>query len=236
MLFSAAGSFFQEPPNKRFLIGDNTLQDAPSGQPGPWFRRGMAMKAGTVELPPRVFFGRRLTRRQLSDVRRTTELMQGLSRHELAHTVCEYLGWRAGSGENSVYSVLKKLEVLEKEGLVTLPELGGVALEIVREATDVVLFSELVDRYHGRGHRQPVGCHLRYFIVDGQGRWLAGEMEGAAAAGRDLRGRDDAFGNRLPRDRRDGSTGPKAFYVRALRTDARAGRRRGVPRGSPPHH
>jgi len=195
MLFSAAGSFFQEPPNKRFLIGDNTLQDAPSGQPGPWFRRGMAMKAGTVELPPRVFFGRRLTRRQLSDVRRTTELMQGLSRHELAHTVCEYLGWRAGSGENSVYSVLKKLEVLEKEGLVTLPELGGVALG-----------------------------------------WLAGEMEGAAAAGRDLRGRDDAFGNRLPRDRRDGSTGPKAFYVRALRTDARAGRRRGVPRGSPPHH
>jgi len=79
-----------------------------------------------------------------------------------------------------------------------LPELSGVALEIACEATDVALFSEPVDRYHGLGHRQPVGCHLRYFIVDGQGRRLAGAMEGAPAAGRDLRGRGNAFGNRLP--------------------------------------
>jgi len=60
------------------------------------------MKTGTGELRPRVFFGRRLTRRQLSDVRRTTELMRGLSRHELAHTVCERMGWRAGQGVHSV--------------------------------------------------------------------------------------------------------------------------------------
>ena len=43
------------------------------------------MTEGTEGLKPRVFFGRRLTRRQLSDIRRTVELMRGLSRHEPAH-------------------------------------------------------------------------------------------------------------------------------------------------------
>ena len=33
-------------------------------------------------------------------------------------------------------------------------------------------FNELVDRYHELGYRRPVGCHLRYFIVAGDGRRL----------------------------------------------------------------
>ncbi len=49
------------------------------------------------------------------------ELMSGLSRHELAHTIFEHLGWRASSGEDSTCSALGLLETLEREGLLHLP-------------------------------------------------------------------------------------------------------------------
>ncbi|MDE0679787.1 MAG: IS4 family transposase, partial [Gammaproteobacteria bacterium] len=181
------------------------------------------MTEGTEGLKPRVFFGRRLTRRQLSDIRRTVELMRGLSRHELAHTVCEHLGWRASSGEDSVYAALKMLEVLEREGVVTLPakdesqvrgarkapcrsvagepqeviectlpELGEVTLAVASAADDVSLFNELVDRYHSLGYRQPVGCCMRYFMVDGQGRKLGCLLFQRASA--KLKDRDEWIG------------------------------------------
>ncbi len=181
------------------------------------------------------FFGQRLTREQLSDVRRTVELFPSLSRHELAQTVCEHLDWRAGSGENSVQACLKMLEVLEREGYVTLPardesqvrgsrkspdrsaggepgeavecglwQLGGVRLEQAVSDTEVALFNELVDRYHPRGYRSPVGCHMRYFIVDGSGRRLGCLLFQRATTGLKCRDRwigwqDQTFKRRLDR-------------------------------------
>ncbi len=44
---------------------------------------------------------------------------------------------------------------------------GEVALEVVSSPAEVARFRELLDRYHELGYRQPVGCYLRYFLVDG---------------------------------------------------------------------
>ncbi len=49
---------------------------------------------------------------------------------------------------------------------------GEVALEVVSSPAEVARFRELLDRYHELGYRQPVGCYLRYFLVDGRGRRL----------------------------------------------------------------
>ena len=79
------------------------------------------MSNRTNPLRPREFYGHRITRKQLLDIQRTVELMSNLSRHELAHTICEHLGWRASSGEDSAYSALGMLETLEREGVLSLP-------------------------------------------------------------------------------------------------------------------
>ena len=54
-----------------------------------------------------------------------------------------------------------------------LKDLEPIKLELVQnDAPRTLLWNELVDRYHYLGYRQPMGCHLRYFIVDAQGRRL----------------------------------------------------------------
>ena len=60
------------------------------------------MDESIAKLKLGTFCGRRVTRRQLAEVKRTVELFPALSRKELARTVCEHLDWRAGSGEDSV--------------------------------------------------------------------------------------------------------------------------------------
>ncbi len=161
------------------------------------------MLDSTHQLKPRKFFGRSISRQQLSDIRRTVELMSNLSRQELAHTICEHLDWHASSGEDSTYAALAMLEILEKEGFLSLPAkdeskmrgvrkapertaagepgpvidgdlsaLGNMVLEPVDGELEVALFKEWIDRYHALGYRQQVGCYMRYFVVDGQGRRL----------------------------------------------------------------
>ncbi|MDE0000879.1 MAG: IS4 family transposase [Rhodospirillaceae bacterium] len=44
--------------------------------------------------------------------------------------------------------------------------------EPVEDPDEVALWNELVDRHHYLGYRRPVGPHLRYAIVDRDGRWL----------------------------------------------------------------
>ena len=53
-----------------------------------------------------------------------------------------------------------------------LAQLAPIQLQLALEGEDTELFDELIDRYHYLGFRQPMGCYLRYFIVDGQGRKL----------------------------------------------------------------
>ena len=53
-----------------------------------------------------------------------------------------------------------------------LAELRPLRLELARGAEAVAEWNECVQRYHPLGYRQPIGAHLRYFLLDRQGRQL----------------------------------------------------------------
>jgi hypothetical protein len=118
----------------------------------------------------------------------------GISRHELARTICEALGWVRPNGRLKTRECYEYLEVVEAKGLLKLParreqrprgrtsvvfteagsereervgELADVApvmLGLVTEAEDRALWRELVERYHYLGHKVAYGAHLRYLI------------------------------------------------------------------------
>jgi hypothetical protein len=69
--------------------------------------------------------GREVTADELEQIRATVELFPNLARSELAHTVCEHLGWRAATGRNKLAACLSLLERLEGQGLITLPVKSG---------------------------------------------------------------------------------------------------------------
>ena len=68
-------------------------------------------------LPSTTFFGKRLTRRQIADVQEMVQACSGLSRTELAKTVCEHLHWKAGSGASRVRLATRFLEQLAEHGI-----------------------------------------------------------------------------------------------------------------------
>jgi len=118
----------------------------------------------------------------------------GLSRHELASTICEALGWVRPSGRLKARECYEYLGLLEEKGLLKLParreqrprgrtsvrhtgagdprprregalsEVAPVRLALVANAEERALWRELVDRYHYLGHKVPFGAHLRYLV------------------------------------------------------------------------
>jgi len=64
---------------------------------------------------------RQITREQLEAARETVRWCSGLSRSELARTLCEHWGWVTASGSAKVTACLKVLEGLEGRGLLRLP-------------------------------------------------------------------------------------------------------------------
>ena len=148
------------------------------------------------------FYGKRLTRRQIAEVQETVGCLPQLSRHELAHTLCEHLRWQTPRGSNRIQLALRLLEELERLGILALPtkrhagrgpnkpvptgvrsdpgpvidgplaELRPLRLEPVTGAEEVAEWNEWVQRHHPLGYRRPVGVHLRYFLRDRQGRLL----------------------------------------------------------------
>src|SRR6266545_2992136 len=70
----------------------------------------------------RRFSGRALKPMDLDLIREVVRDYPGLSRMELAHTVCELLGWRRESGRLKGRDCREFLEGLETEGLFELPE------------------------------------------------------------------------------------------------------------------
>lgn len=69
----------------------------------------------------RVFFGRTFGPEEIELIRWTRKKYPGLSRAELASTLCEFWGWITPSGIPKKIQCLKVLEELEAENLVTLP-------------------------------------------------------------------------------------------------------------------
>jgi len=65
--------------------------------------------------------GREITAQEIEAARETVRLCRGLSRRELAETICEHWGWVTASGSLKLTACLKVLEALEQQGELQLP-------------------------------------------------------------------------------------------------------------------
>lgn len=65
--------------------------------------------------------GRQITHAELEATRETVRLCSGLSRLELARTICEHWDWVTASGSHKVTACLKVLQEWEQQGLLQLP-------------------------------------------------------------------------------------------------------------------
>ena len=80
------------------------------------------MAHGTETEAPHHYSGRQFTPKELSLIREVVESCSGLSRKELAQTVCELLGWKRASGGLKAQECWEFLERLESAGVLHLPE------------------------------------------------------------------------------------------------------------------
>ncbi len=65
--------------------------------------------------------GRHISPEDIEIARETVRLCSGLSRTELAETICEHWGWRTASGSGKLTACLNVLEELERNGELVLP-------------------------------------------------------------------------------------------------------------------
>lgn len=140
------------------------------------------------------FCGTRLSAAELEMIRETIGDCAGLSRTELANTICELLEWRRPNGSLKGHECRLFLEGLESRGILRLParkgsgrtakplavgegtdvlpatmsgkvsEVGPVSLELVQTMQQQRQWREWVDRYHYLGCKVPFGANLRYFV------------------------------------------------------------------------
>jgi hypothetical protein len=172
-----------------------------------------------------IFFGRKFTRKKLAEIQYTVSTFPHLSRRELGHTICEHLNWVTPLGVHKIQSCLSALEQMEKVGLCTLPAkekqkrttqkkimwtdktkartdiccdldlLLPINLQRVTQKDEINLWNEYVDRYHYLNYRNPIGNHLRYFIVSKRPRdEILGCMLFSATHVRALASRDNWIG------------------------------------------
>lgn len=151
----------------------------------------MVQKAKTV---PVAFCGRRFSAAEIELMREVVSDFGSLSLTEIARTVCELLDWKRPNGRLKNHECRLLLEKLSAAGLVTLPplresgprgprvvtstnngteqeplscsvgQLSPLTLTVVRSRSESALWNELVQRYHYRGYRVPVGANLRYLV------------------------------------------------------------------------
>jgi hypothetical protein len=161
--------------------------------------------------PPFWIGDRLFTARDLELIRWTVRRFPGLSRRELASTICENLPWKAPNGEVRLHACLPLLEQLEAAGLVLLPAkqarrkqqparlraaalpdvevraalhtVGPVTVEPV-PAGEQPVWDATVAAYHPLGYRRAFGAHQRYWIwgeTAGERRVLGGFLFASAA-------------------------------------------------------
>ncbi len=66
--------------------------------------------------------GRQIKKNEVKQICETVETFSNLSQNELAHTICEHLGWYTASGRHKLDACGKLLQRLELQGLIRLPE------------------------------------------------------------------------------------------------------------------
>lgn len=155
--------------------------------------------------------GRSFTQAELDLIFLTAREYPGLSRTELASTLCEILPWKAPNGKIKKEACMLLLEHLEEtQGLVlpgkqpqsshtqrtdwgdpppcpsihaSLKEVKPVKVELV-DPSDRHLWNAMMAAYHPLGFRRAFGAHLRYFVyghLDGSPVILGGLLFAAAA-------------------------------------------------------
>jgi len=170
---------------------------------------------------PLVQCGRKISIEEIEEIRETVSVFQGLSREELAVTICEHLEWYSASGSPKADACLNLLGKLESEGFLKLPEkrtcsrraherphpterteaqrriegrltdIGLIRLKIVWGREETGLWNEYVNQYHYLGYKQPFGCFARYFVESESGKLGCLLFSGAAKG---LRERDRWIG------------------------------------------
>jgi hypothetical protein len=118
----------------------------------------------------------------------------GLSRSELASTICEALGWVRSNGRLKTRECYEYLGLAESKGLLDLPQkrvqrprgptsirytqaseprsertcelaqVQPVTLALVAGADERALWRELIERHHYLGHKVAYGASLRYLV------------------------------------------------------------------------
>lgn len=151
-----------------------------------------------VVLKPLTLSGRYFSKKDISEIQQTVTAFPALSMTELALTVCEHLNWKTANGRNKINACFTALEKLESLDYIKLPKkakkkarqtkpiahskltepqenidctieaLGTIECQLVTEKHQVARWNEYVDRYHYLKYKQPIGCHLKYFIVSKQ--------------------------------------------------------------------
>lgn len=156
------------------------------------------------DLKPMCLSGRYFSIKNLLHIQETVKTFSGLSRRELAYTICEHLSWRTPRGTAKVQSCLTALEKLEKQNFIQLApkrsqkirqaksigfsdrtnpgvevkcsvdEISNLELQIVKEKEGISLWNEYVQRYHYLGYKHPIGNSLRYFIISKNSNQIIG--------------------------------------------------------------
>jgi hypothetical protein len=140
------------------------------------------------------FCGELVSSDQLVLINQIVTRYRGLSRTELANTVCELLDWVRPNGKLKTVECRQFLEQLQSRNALALPatrhkgrgksqktaltrasaegeplrgtvkDFQPVRLRLVSSAPERTLFRELIERHHYLGYRIPFGAHLGYLI------------------------------------------------------------------------
>jgi hypothetical protein len=126
-------------------------------------------------------------------IQELTTTYKGLSRKELAYTICENLNWKNETGNLKVDSclvLLKKLQAAGEVNLIPLQKrihikkddnelydftntiniINGTVdnfkpyIKLVKEKEEYKKWNDLVQRYHYLGYKKNFGLHLKYYI------------------------------------------------------------------------
>lgn len=169
------------------------------------------------------FCGRKFTNKDISLIHDIIATCGGISRRELAHTVCELLDWKRANGKLKARECIEFLERLDAREVVKLPEkrkshrishkiisktpcrqpsvLNGrvedfVPLEVqqVQNKEQRDLFRNLVGKHHYLGYSMPFGARLQYLVyVNKPYREVVGCVQFSSPAWR-MRARDEWIG------------------------------------------
>ena len=122
------------------------------------------------------FLGRRVTGEDLTMIREIVGSCGGLTRMELANTVCELLGWRRRSRSLKARECREFLEKLDGRGLLVLPDKRAGRPMGSRTAIPVTEGGNAGDRIQGTAH--DVGRLELELVRSDEGRRLFRELVG----------------------------------------------------------